>query len=181
MKTVTLVLLLILGISTSSCNDDDNEVQTLPEATQTGRGIFACYVDGKPFIDTSGDTNGISFNCYYQLIDGEYYFGIGGDDNTNPTQNIYIYGEKRTLEQGMTYQLKERIAGSFSAGASFILSPTTGASAFTDLSFTGELNINKFDLQNQIVSGTFWFDVENPYTGERVEIREGRFDTHFGL
>ena len=85
-----LFLLLVLTLTLSSC-DDDNSVQSLPEATQTGRGVFACYVDGKPFIDSSGNPNGISFNCFYQLIDGEYYFGIGGDDNSHQTKNIYLW------------------------------------------------------------------------------------------
>ena len=52
-------------------------------------------------------------------------------------------------------------------------------SSFTNQEYTGELIITKLDFNNQIVSGTFWFDLENPFTGERVEIREGRFDTLF--
>jgi hypothetical protein len=51
--------------------------------------------------------------------------------------------------------------------------------SFTDKEYTGELIITKLDFINNIVSGTFWFDLENPFTGERVEIREGRFDTLF--
>jgi hypothetical protein len=39
------------------------------------------------------------------------------------------------------------------------------------------MTITKLDIENQIVSGTFWLDVENPFTGETIEIREGRFDT----
>lgn len=35
------------------------------------------------------------------------------------------------------------------------------------------------DVENYIVSGTFSFDLIDPYTGETVEIREGRFDSHF--
>ena len=42
----------------------------------------------------------------------------------------------------------------------------------------GELNLKKFDLINQIASGTFWFDAVNS-NGQKVEIREGRFDVKF--
>ncbi|WP_338157225.1 hypothetical protein [Avrilella dinanensis] len=41
------------------------------------------------------------------------------------------------------------------------------------------MTITRFDIDEEIVSGTFWFDLENPWTGETIEIREGRFDTHF--
>lgn len=49
----------------------------------------------------------------------------------------------------------------------------------TDGTYTGELTITKLDYTNNIVSGTFWFDLKHPATGETVKIREGRFDTHF--
>ncbi|WP_277633172.1 hypothetical protein [Avrilella dinanensis] len=51
--------------------------------------------------------------------------------------------------------------------------------ALTTSEYTGEMTITRFDLEEEIVSGTFWFDLENPWTGEAIEIREGRFDTHF--
>lgn len=88
MKNLFTYLLIIFFFS--SCNKDDDNPQTLPPATQTGAGTFACYVNGKPFIDTSGGY----FNCYYQFIGGEYYFGIGGDDNDLNPQNIYIQTKK---------------------------------------------------------------------------------------
>src|SRR5690606_35013194 len=43
---------------------------------------------------------------------------------------------------------------------------------------TGEMTITKLDFENNIVSGTFWFDAVNG-NGEIVEIREGRFDMRF--
>ncbi|RRJ91607.1 hypothetical protein EG240_05250 [Paenimyroides tangerinum] len=51
--------------------------------------------------------------------------------------------------------------------------------SLTNSTYIGEMTITKFDLANEIVSGTFWFDVQNPWTGEKIEVREGRFDTHF--
>lgn len=178
MKTYFLLLSIVLLFI--SCDKDENTPQALPEATQTGRGIFACYVDGKPFIDNSGSPNGISFNCFYQFVDGEYYFGIGADDEIDSIKHIYIYSEKSTLSEGNSYQLKERIDGNFSAGLGFVISATEGNVVFTNNNYTGELLITKFDLQNRIVSGTFWFDIQNPFSGETVKITEGRFDTHFG-
>ena len=49
----------------------------------------------------------------------------------------------------------------------------------TDSTYTGEMHITRFDIYNYIISGTFWFDAPNPYTGEIMHIRDGRFDVHF--
>lgn len=38
------------------------------------------------------------------------------------------------------------------------------------------MTITKLDMENQIISGTFWFDVQDPKTGETREVRDGRFD-----
>jgi len=42
--------------------------------------------------------------------------------------------------------------------------------------YKGEMTITKLDMENQIISGTFWFDVRDPKTGETREVRDGRFD-----
>lgn len=49
----------------------------------------------------------------------------------------------------------------------------------TSSTFTGEMTITKLDFENYIVSGTFWFNLKHPVTGDTVKIREGRFDSHF--
>jgi len=51
----------------------------------------------------------------------------------------------------------------------------------TNSEYTGELTITKLDFEKNVVSGTFWFDLQHPVTGERIEIREGRFDTLFTM
>ena len=151
----TLFLICIFGCS----NDDDkpsNPIDQLPEATQTGRGIFACLVDGKPFIDKSGNPNGISFNAYYQLIDGEYYFGIGGEDDK--VNNIILVGltsNQLSINQNFNYSLVDNSPGNVSGICSFFPNINSQEFSLTNENYTGELKITKFDLSNQIVSGTF--------------------------
>ena len=42
-----LILLFTVSLILSCCNsDDDNNTETLPPATQTGAGTFACKVKG---------------------------------------------------------------------------------------------------------------------------------------
>nr|WP_315258204.1 hypothetical protein [uncultured Flavobacterium sp.] len=43
---------------------------------------------------------------------------------------------------------------------------------------TGELKIAKLDFTNNIVSGTFWYDVKDN-NGVIHQIRDGRFDMQF--
>ena len=174
MKNLTIIVCMLL-ITVMSCKKDDDANQSLPEATQTGAGIFACYVNGKAFIDTSGGY----FNCFYQLVDGEYYFGIQGSDTVGMITSVGMGTDKRQIEQGVICQLVEPTDGNANGGAGITQSVSNGTISFTNSQYTGELTITKLDFTNNIVSGVFWFDVENPYTGETVEIRDGRFDTLF--
>lgn len=170
----TLILFLLI---LSGCNKDDDNNTVLPPATQTGEGTFACYVNGKPFIDNSGGY----FNCYYQYVDGEYYFNISGIfENKNTPRTIALGTEGKTISEGETLQLVDRNAGNAWAGGSFRTSEINSAEfSFTSAESEGELTITKLDFENRIVAGIFWFDLTNPHTGQKIEIRDGRFDTLF--
>ena len=100
-------------------------------------------------------------------------------DLVNALEFIILGTKAKTIEEGETLYLNESKVGNAWAGGQFVLDITDYKSSETDQNNTGELVITKFDLEENIVSGTFWFDMENPYTGEIVEIREGRFDTYF--
>jgi hypothetical protein len=173
MKKIHLLLLIILA-AFSGCNDDDNPTK-LPAATQTGAGTFGCMVNGKAFVDTSGGY----FNCFYQLVDGEYYFGIQGGDTVGMVTGIGVGTEKSEISENQTYQLFEPIDGNAYGGAGITQSISSGENVFTSHEMTGELTITKLDFINHIVSGTFWFNVKNPYTNDIVAVRDGRFDTLF--
>ena len=117
-------------------------------ATQTGAGTFACNVNGRAFIDTSGGY----FNCFYQLVDGDYYFGIGGDDENQNPQYIYIQTQKKQINEGETYTYAEIHDGNTYAGGGFSFSPTESYQSYTNPQYTGELSISKLDFVNNIVS-----------------------------
>jgi hypothetical protein len=175
-----LLLFFLTTFALMSCDKDDDAPQTLPEATQTGRGIFACYVNGKPFIDNSGSPNGISFNCYYQLVNGEYYFGIGGQKIVDDLRTVNLFTTAKTLAEGEFLILQENLDGNAWGAARFNTQTIGGDESYTNSEYTGELYITKFDFENRIISGTFSMNIQHPVSGETVEIREGRFDTRFG-
>lgn len=103
-----LIFLILLTFTLISCNKDDENTEKLPAETQTGAGIFACKVDGKSFIDESGGY----FNCFYQLIDGEYYFGIQGLDIINDITSINFGTEKKEITEGDTLNLLAQLVNS---------------------------------------------------------------------
>jgi len=168
-----LFFLLALFFALAACTDDDSG--PLPPATQSGAGTFACTVNGKNFVDNSGH-----FNCYYQYVDGGYWFGIGGQDENRDPRGIILLTKNKTLSEGEVLPLKSYEDGNATGVGFFYVG--NGESSLTDGDiYTGELTITRFDPVTRVVSGTFWFDLKHPINGERIEIREGRFDTLFGM
>src|SRR5690554_4532953 len=177
MKKIFL-LLTALAVFTGCKNDDTapdpgNYQTPLPEATQTGKGTFACYVDGMAYIAKSNE-----ITSYYQFTQGYYAFIVSGAKKEKPLFGIHIGFSSAGLTEGTTYDLKQRQTGNPWGGVSFVYEPEIPYQInYTDGStYKGEFTITKLDLQNQIISGTFWFDVRDPKTGETREVRDGRFD-----
>lgn len=175
-KTYYVLLLLFALLSIGGCNNDDDntpEIDKLPPATQTGAGTFGCLVNGEAFVET-----GTYFNCYYQNVDGEYYFALGAEnDSHNIIRQIILGSNAAEIDSNHSYEL-----GCFEIPHSHY-----GEVSFTNIMgdyFTcetdyGYLEITKLDFTSHIVSGTFEFDIEHPTTGEIIKIRDGRFDTLF--
>ena len=167
-----LLVLLTVALTISCCNKDDDNTETLPPATQTGAGTFACKVNGTSYIDTSGGY----FNCFYQLVDGDYYFGISGEDENNILRVIALASNAFEIEEGLQYTLTCDEPNNHYGEVGFtnqLVNSNTCNSNY------GSMIISKLDFINNIVSGTFEFDIVHPNTGETIEIREGRFDTLF--
>jgi hypothetical protein len=177
MKKKLYILLLLFplwGLGGLSCDSDDNNcvgIDCLPPATTTGEGTFGCLVNGEPFVDNSG-----AFNCFYQVVDGEYYFGITATVDRSDYVQIDIGSLKKEILTNTILELKEREVGNFYAWLSFDCICPQGK---TNSVLPGSLIITKLDSLNNIVSGTFEFTVKDPNTGTVYEITEGRFDSLF--
>jgi len=111
-------LLLLITIFLSGCNRDDNKNNTLPPPTQTGVGTFACYINGKAFVDKNSRPQ-----AYYQLVDGGYYFHIGGElkkKMNNGLWAIHIGTTNKTISESETMSLIEYGNGNARAGGGYI-------------------------------------------------------------
>lgn len=113
MKPKTLFFLALFPLwGLGGCSNDDTP-KTLPPATQTGEGIFACLVNGEVFVHEDG-----LINCYYQYVDGGYYFRVSGQkENSDQLFSIRLATDQKEIAEGGTYQLMERINGNAWGGA----------------------------------------------------------------
>lgn len=171
------LLLLILATFTLSCcnNDDDKpiaEIDKLPPATQTGANTFGCLLDGKAFLPGNFPN---ATNCFYQLVDGEYYFVMAfGNTNFNSINiDVGVGTQNLQIQQNVQYDLFELNNNNAYGGYNF-----GTINNYTSHTHTGKLTITKLDEVNHIVSGTFWFDVLDN-NGVVHQIREGRFDAQY--
>lgn len=169
------LLLLLLTTFTLSCcnNDDDNkpiaEIDKLPPATQVGANKVGCLLDGVAFLP---DNSPNSTNCFYQLINGDYYFYMNFNNlKNNIFKSISVGTEKLQINENQVLNLFERFDGK-----AYGLFRENLTNYYTNQIYNGELKITK--LTNQIVSGTFWFDVIDN-NGVIHQIREGRFDMQY--
>ena len=165
-----IFILLITAFMISSCSK--NEISTtLPAATQTGAGTFGCLVNGVPYVDNSG-----FFNCYYQLVGGEYYFGIGSDKEQAGLSQIIIGSNKRTIITNTSIGLNENNDMEFYAEIK--LQNVAGDFVTTNLE-DGTIIFTRYDTNLNIVSAIFEFTIKIPTTGEIIKITQGRFDAKF--
>lgn len=155
------MLFSLVLLSNTSCNDDDGGCQgldCLPPATQTGAGTFGCLVNGQPYVDNSGD-----FNCFYQLVDGEYFFGIGSDNEQARLSQIIIASNNKQIIVDTPIALNENANMQFYAEIN--LENTSG-------------DFTTANLQDGTIT-FIEFTIQIPDTGEIIEVSEGRFDSFF--
>lgn len=171
---------LLTAITLLASCDKDGQIfagkDQLPPDTQTGANTVGCLVNGKVFLPHQ---EGIlsPVNCYYQFVKGEYYFTMAFSDRRGTgIESINVFTAKTVLIVGQIYSLNQGYNPNTGGGAEYYTDLNNKFS--TNLINIGELKITRIDVSKSIVSGTFWFDAVNS-KGEKVEIREGRFDWNY--
>lgn len=185
MKT-SFLFLLLLGISiltgTVSCKKyqppkPDNPYG-LPDATQSGQDIFACLVNGKPWIAGNID-EAVVGTVHPNSLDVS---GILSTGDEVEQMGLVIYQSIDNIEINIPYNLSDTaiIRSEMSGGGDscFAGSAYAYGSPFYVYAVSGQLVITKLDTARQIVSGTFWMDIPSPYC-DTVKITDGRFDIRY--
>ena len=172
-KYLNLIFLFIL-ITSCNKNDDNNDCQginCLPQATQTGEGTFGCLVNGEPFVDNSG-----FFNCFYQLVDGEYFFNISPNFEGKKLIELDLGSNNVNFSIESQFTISDYSDGK---GAAIFSISQEFRDISTNTAYNGLCQITNFDLQNNVISGTFEFEVFDEVTQTLYKITEGRFDSQF--
>ena len=184
MKKLILLLTTIFVVSCCSKDDDRTPIEKLPAATQVGANTAGCLVNGQVFLPKGSSQFGPILSCFYQQDSDGYHFGLNFRERTsNESKAVNISLNPNQLIEGTTYNIGAIINGSsnyISNFAEFIVNSTvTSSNRFNTTNINiGELVITKLNLQQRIISGTFWYDAINA-AGEKVEVRAGRFDMRY--
>ena len=178
MKNLFLILVTALTLSSCDKDDDKTSLEQLPPETQTGANTVGCLVNGQVYLPSQSGINS-PINCQYEYIDSEFFFIMSFSDDRSSGPNVSVQTLRVNLLQGETYLLNKNSIddGDFTGGGgAYRLSSVN--KYYTNSIKTGALKITRIDLSNSIISGTFWFDAVNS-NGEKVQVREGRFDMHY--
>ncbi|MCX6258682.1 MAG: DUF6252 family protein [Bacteroidia bacterium] len=187
------VLLLFIFFLSYGCNKIDfnknnEEINSnkLPEVSQEGKNVFACYVNGSSWIANGNfyepaESIGVNdvfvhFNALKYIKDTEYSSHICWDIVINDFDSNSGIG---------TYIMSDENNGT-SAHADYCNNTKNWLLAYqTNSIATGKVIITKFDTINRIISGTFEFnafiyshtfiDTSFIYT-DTVKLTDGRFD-----
>jgi hypothetical protein len=183
MKNLLVLILTVLALNSCSNNDDNKpstpktELEKLPPATQNGANTAGCLVNGKAFLPKGfipGD-NPLGYQ------DGLNFALSIGERKNDIIKSVFVFSSNQTLEVGIIYQLGENNNNGNSKYGVYSIDavpPPSPDYYTTNNIIVGELKITHHDFNNAILSGTFWFDAVNS-NGEKVEVREGRFDRHY--
>ena len=182
--TSLIIVSIVLILIAYSCKKAGSN--TLPLITQTGANTFGCLINGNVFTP-GGALAGGNLNAIYQyeytapgaINPSGFEFVLNGTDERNSCNVTSIEFEfDSVLMFADTYQLLAPKAGSGYGIYSNFNCNGTHFDLNTSDSVTGQLIMTRFDLTNQIASGTFWFNVLGN-DGNITHITDGRFDVHF--
>lgn len=179
MKNIFLIALLSFGICLS-CKDDDQrqDDQALPQATQSGANTGGAKVNGKIWVAlTEPPTigNGIT-GTSYRYVNGLYELQIYLRNVKDPTgSSIGI-----SLQSTTDFKIGQYELNDLEGNTGTYFNAFTGG-YITNANNTGVLNITKFDKENKTISGTFSFKAQYSSSSDVVIITDGRFDKKYFL
>ena len=172
MKTMYAFIALLGLLYVTACDDDLNP--DLPAATQKGANTLGFKVDGKSWVpyyvgvSLQGDTE-IEVG-YNEITHG---FGINALRRIKSVNQAFYLSVDDLIDTGEYFDQAHL--------SNIYFSDSNIEQIYeVDLNSSGSVIITRLDTINQIVSGTFFFTVENA-VGERLQITDGRFDYNYPI
>ncbi len=185
--------LSLLIITLANCNNNDNEfTPTLPEATQTGKNTFGCFVDGKLLTPRDGTgtfnsadrgmvmfVHGTSPSYTYNELKVVNYKDNGNRIDFHIT-DLHFNGEgifdidESNCEKGLlanpTINLRCRLFDDVNNTYAW----------YCSISGTGSITITKYDFDNKIFASIFECSLQNENDSSDIKVlTEGRLDINW--
>ncbi|MBK3518149.1 DUF6252 family protein [Carboxylicivirga marina] len=168
---LTLPIMLIgIVLMGSGCEKDDKTPE-LPPITQSGENTFGCLVNGEVWLPKKG----MITTPPYRVVNNQYKDGrwIIIANNSFQTINLTICNDS-VLNGTSTFNM-ESLENCSSARFNDSTNNTDEYFFTNGDNYNGKVTISRFDLDELIISGTFYFDAISD-KGNAVQIKEGRFD-----
>lgn len=172
---------MMSAVSCKKQNTLEMELTKLPQATQTGRNTFGCLVNGKAWVAQNQD-------CFL-LCDPSFKMDFDHDFGGNFGIDAYWIDSKKNIKQridimvdSLNFNLIKHInIYNSHSGVFFINYKINGQCGKydrfddDDVTYSGIVEITKYDLQIGIISGTFEFTLAKPGC-DTIKVTNGRFD-----
>jgi hypothetical protein len=170
--------ILLISLVSFSCKKDINE---LPPATQSGANTFGAKVDGEMWIPQRFGVINASNLLEARLL-GDNFYLTAQNFASSPNESefdIAVIGltstgsymlNNNTSHPNSNYSYAYYVKRKFTPLFEWITSTT----------YTGTVNITRFDTASRIVSGTFEFQAgETTNAAAPIRVTEGRFDVKY--
>ncbi len=168
-----------ITLTASECKKskpDPNSDNGLPPATQEGKDVFACKVNGQPWISQRGLRNmGGGLHGDTLRVFGTMTLA----DESIERFHLVLAGTYDSSKQ--FYQLNDTsnaYIGYLKTGGAPCFNTTGGYSGVARKISGGQLTITKADPTTKIIAGTFNFTVPRDYC-DTLKVTEGRFDIRY--
>ena len=165
-----LLIPLLLFTLSISCKKTTAEIDKLPPITQTGANTFGCLINGIAYIPSGNDGN---FSNFRLDIDPSL-------DSGGVLIRVYCLknGAKEKITIGSTgiKKIGEYTISNMSFTKMDIEFDFCSTTSITDFFSIGVLQFTKYDLINNIYSGTFSCKIKSSQCIDTVYITDGRFD-----
>jgi hypothetical protein len=182
MKNLLVLLFAFMILAGLQCpNNSDPPIPsalepTLPAITTKGLNTVGCKIDGKVWVPYSNTV--ASDPAIVSVVDrnSNWKFGFSGKQRkySDIARNIIEMSVVKIYSDTIYYLDEYSQLGSFAA-----FFPTYDEVFFTTNSSNSYLKIIRFDSINQIISGTFSFEVVDSLKTIKHKITDGRFDLRF--
>lgn len=183
-KVKWLIPLLAIAIASIQCRKNKadatpkTELEKLSPITQIGANTFGCLVNGIAWLPngTKPQNGGLNIQVYVDPTFQGGAFAISGYKYNDGSLNFLDFSVSGCLSSGIYSTLNNILIVQYSKLVSSTHCLIASNAQAIQLK-TGILNITKYDLTNQIYSGTFEATLFNANTcSDTIKITNGRFD-----